>query len=134
MLFIVYWDLEFGLFIELDKEPSNECNIIVVLATTVVVRFELDNNLMKGSNIITWTKKNEPSMQKAKPMKSSDRMRSFRLPNLSTTRTEMEVPVTWITPTTMAQMLASNYDHCWELCFVEKSFTLLPAFWNICTM
>ena len=83
---------------------------------------------------MTWTKKNEPSMQKAKPMKSSDRMRSFRLPNLSTTRTEMEVPVTCITPTTMAQMLASNYDQRWGLCFVEKSFTLLPAFWNICTM
>ena len=57
---------------------------------------------------ITWTKKNDPSMQKAIPMNSSDRIRSFRLPNLSTTRTEMEVPVTWITPTTMAQMLASN--------------------------
>ena len=48
-------------------------------------------------------------MQNAKQMKSSDSMSSFLRPNLSTTSTEMEVPVTWMTPTTMAQMLASNW-------------------------
>ena len=47
-------------------------------------------------------------MQNAKQMKSSDSISSFLRPNLSTTSTDMEVPVTWITPTTMAQMLASN--------------------------
>ena len=74
-------------------------------------------DLARADSIITtftWTKKNDPSMQKAMPMNSSDSIRSFRLPNLSTTRTEMEVPVTWITPTTMAQMLASNWNHCWD--------------------